>query len=211
MELVEAKDNSYGLSVHQADGLLHIYGKGGMVLLATAYHTGRILETFVEDDASVRELEEIAQRASTELEKRKEESRRAASVPPSIAELVNAVRGVIALHVGRGNAEVDDFARSLDASLSLHEAAERSKSWVRPPARSVFVSGPLTSRYVLAALDANGNLDFKSKQPPFTDATEQQICAYYWKHSGDRRSSAPQEAIAQWFNDQGWYFRVKTW
>lgn len=45
---------------------------------------------------------------------------------------------------------------------------------------------------------------------PFYRATSRQLFDHYFKHNPDK-SVASQEEVAKWYNDQGIFFRPKTW
>jgi len=64
--------------------------------------------------------------------------------------------------------------------------------------------------YILEGRDkVTGNLDFTVKLP-FMEASEHILTTHFFNNN-DSLQSASQEQIAQWYNDQGIFFRVKTW
>lgn len=77
---------------------------------------------------------------------------------------------------------------------------------------SKFVPG--YKNYVLEKRKLDGTLDFSPPYVPqhlFYEATEDQLCDYFFAHSGHGDESASQEKIAEWYASQGFYYRVKTW
>jgi hypothetical protein len=65
--------------------------------------------------------------------------------------------------------------------------------------------------YVVEKRTADGRLDFSDPQPPFTEATEQQLCDEYFRDQPPSLGAASQGAIGAWYAERGWYFRPKTW
>lgn len=55
-----------------------------------------------------------------------------------------------------------------------------------------------------------GALDTSIKLP-FMEATEWQLIDYYWNNSGSNEGRTSQEEICMWYNNQGIFFRPKTW
>jgi hypothetical protein len=57
-----------------------------------------------------------------------------------------------------------------------------------------------------------GALTVLGNQPPFIEATEEQITAYYFRKTpDDGRPSVSNEEIGEWYAKQGWFWRPKTW
>lgn len=56
-----------------------------------------------------------------------------------------------------------------------------------------------------------GALDFTAPQPPFWEATEEQIIQLYFRKNPGPEPSASQESIGEWYAQQGWFWRPKTW
>ena len=66
-------------------------------------------------------------------------------------------------------------------------------------------------KYVVEARDsATGELLFRTPEPPFREATEEQLIQHYFRHCPEG-ASCSQEAICAWYAKQGWFFRPKTW
>lgn len=74
----------------------------------------------------------------------------------------------------------------------------------------VYVPEDQRRKYIVERRDADGNLDFRGKQPPFIEATERQLFDYYFRHH-PHKQSASQEEIREWYAAQGWSYRPKTW
>lgn len=72
-----------------------------------------------------------------------------------------------------------------------------------------FVTG--YDRYAVEKRTPDGQLDFSAPQPPFIEATVNELCDYFFARSDFAGESASQEQIAKWYADQGFYYRVKTW
>ncbi len=57
-----------------------------------------------------------------------------------------------------------------------------------------------------------GALDFSQPQPPFREATADQLWRHYFSQTpDDGRKSVSQEEIGQWYANQGFFWRPKTW
>ncbi len=56
-----------------------------------------------------------------------------------------------------------------------------------------------------------GDLDFTAPQPPFMEATDDEICRFYFRKNPGTNTSASQEAIGEWYAKQGWFWGAKTW
>ena len=69
----------------------------------------------------------------------------------------------------------------------------------------------MSKRFVVEARFPNGDLDVKRVgSEPFQTATENQLCRYWFNnHPGINTVSIPE--VMQYFKDQGWHVRLKTW
>ena len=67
--------------------------------------------------------------------------------------------------------------------------------------------------YCVERRDAEtGALDLRGKQPPFVEATEDQLVKHFFRSTpDDGRPSANPEEIGKWYSEQGWFWRPKTW
>lgn len=77
----------------------------------------------------------------------------------------------------------------------------------------------MADTFVVEKRKADGSLDFSEPQPPFQEATEQQIFDHYFKHHpcncgkpmGTCRCTASQGEVREWYRAQGFMVRAKTW
>jgi hypothetical protein len=65
------------------------------------------------------------------------------------------------------------------------------------------------TKYIVEARTKDGKLDMDNKTP-FLITTEKKICDYYFSKNPEG-DFATMEDIYQYYNDQGWYIREKTW
>lgn len=56
-----------------------------------------------------------------------------------------------------------------------------------------------------------GALDFSLPQPPFMEATDEMLWQFYFKKNPGQNPTASQEEIGEWYAQQGWFWRPKTW
>ncbi len=214
MEIIQGKQNSYGMSVDERDGLLYVYSSGRTRLLATFHPTGNVCEWHQDKSDIEFDVIAIAHQAITKLasieEEKKPEGVAFNGMPPSVWHASCALHDLI-----RDLDESSDPARKkfLDTvrnSLALAEAVSKIKP--REPEPSSFASTRFTNvnGYFIEALGADGFHNSRAPQPPWVTATEDQMTEFYFrKNPGDKPAS--RETIAKWYNDQGWYFRPKTW
>jgi hypothetical protein len=65
--------------------------------------------------------------------------------------------------------------------------------------------------YVMEKRKSDHSLDLSDPQAPFFYCTENDIFGYYFRKNPASGPSATQEAVRQWYADQGFYWRSKTW
>jgi hypothetical protein len=65
-------------------------------------------------------------------------------------------------------------------------------------------------KYIVESRHPDGSLNVKDTTCPLLVATYNQICDVYFREHPEA-DSTPQEAIKEYFNSKGWYFRPKTW
>lgn len=56
-----------------------------------------------------------------------------------------------------------------------------------------------------------GALDLSGPQPPFTEATKEEIVHYFFRQVRGGEKSFSNDEIGEWYAARGWFWRPKTW